>query len=55
MKCQKRGQSALTSRLLKEYRLLRLIEKRRRREGKPHIGRAVEERIIQRNLDELER
>lgn len=55
MGCHKREQLTVTSRLLEEYRLLRLIERRRRREGKPHLGKAVEERIIQRNLDELER
>jgi hypothetical protein len=51
---RKTEHSTLASRLVKEYRLLRLIETRRRKEGKPQIGRAVEERIIRRNLDELE-
>jgi hypothetical protein len=55
MACSKRMQSPLASRLGREYELLRLIERRRVKEGKPHIGRAVEERIIQRNLEELER
>jgi len=36
-----------------EFRLLRLIEKRRLREKKPDLGRGLEELIIRRNLEEL--
>lgn len=55
MGCRKTDNSTLASRLVKEYSLLQLIERRRLKEGKPLLGKAVEERIIKRNLDEIER
>ena len=55
MECCERDYTTLALRLATEYRLLRLIEKRRGREKKPDLGKAVEERIIERNLAELER
>jgi hypothetical protein len=55
MGCCERDYSTLALRLATEYRLLRLIEKRRGREKKPDLGKAVEERIIGRTLAELER
>ena len=53
MGCGKREQSTLASRLAMEFKLLRLIEKRRLREKKPDLGRGLEELIIRRNLAEL--
>ena len=41
-------------RLRFEFLTLELIEKRRRAESKPDIGRLVEQRIVERHLRELE-
>jgi hypothetical protein len=54
MKGHKRECSPLANRLAFEFRLLRLIDHRRRREKKPDLGKYVEQLIITRNLGELE-
>jgi hypothetical protein len=54
MKRRNPESSSLATRLSIEYETLRIIDERRLREANPQLGKAVEERIIERTLDELE-
>ena len=44
----------LTSRLIVEYEVLQRILERRVTAKNPNLGKSIEQRIIRRNLDELE-
>jgi len=55
MKISKKEPSALAARLEQEYELLQRIIERRVIAQKPSLGKGMEERIIRRNLEELER
>ena len=46
-------QSRLAARLATEYRVLQLISERRAETRQPKLGKGVERRIIERNLEEL--
>ena len=46
-------QSSLATRLAMEYRVLQLILERRAESKQPKLGKGVERRIIERNLEEL--
>ena len=56
MKASKeREHPTLASRLRQEYEVLQRIIERRVTAKKPNIGKGMEQRIIRRNLEELEK